>query len=287
MLNEPKLTPPMYTSLVTAALAEDLGRGGDLTSSLTVPEGLPARARILAREKGVAAGIDLALAAFRELDPGIRILHRLEDGRPVDEGTLLLEFRGEARGILGAERVALNFLGHLCGIAGLTRKFVEAVAASRTRIIDTRKTTPGLRALEKYAVRCGGGVNHRMGLDDAILIKDNHIVAAGGVAAALAAAKEGAPHTIRIEIEVDTLKQLREALPLAPDIILLDNMDTETLRRAVAIIDGRAVSEASGGITLESAAANAATGVDCLSIGALTHSAPALDLSLELTLGES
>ena len=278
------LNPLLYRETVSAALAEDLGRGGDLTTDSTVPATLEARGRIIARKPGVAAGIDLAIEAFSLLDPKLEIHERLEDGDLFQAGSILLEFRAQARAILTAERVALNFLGALCGIATLTQSFVEAVETTGADILDTRKTTPGLRALEKYAVRCGGGRNHRMGLDDAVLIKDNHIVAAGGIVAAIKAARRHAPHTVKIEIEVDTLEQLEEALILGPEIILLDNMEPKTLRRAVEMIDGRAISEASGGISPETAAEIAATGVDYLSVGALTHSAPALDLSLELEI---
>ncbi len=276
------LNPLLYRNIVAEALAEDLGRGGDLTTDSIVPAGLEARGRIFARRTGVAAGIDLAVETFRRLDPEFEVLERVEDGSNLDPGTSLLRFRGRAAPILTAERVALNFLGALCGVATLTRRFVDAIEGSSASILDTRKTTPGLRALEKYAVRCGGGVNHRMGLDDAILIKDNHIIAAGGVGGAMEAVRRNAPHTVKIEIEVDTLEQLKEALDFDPDIILLDNMAPAQLRQAVELINGRAISEASGGISLETAAEIASTGVDFLSVGALTHSAPALDLSLEL-----
>lgn len=276
------LNPLLYRSIVADALKEDLGRLGDLTTDSIVSRTLQAWGRIVAREPGIAAGVELAIEVFRQLDPEIRILEKIEDGSRLERGSTVLRFQGQVAAILAAERVALNFLGHLGGIATLTRRFVDLLAETDARILDTRKTTPGLRALEKYAVRCGGGCNHRMGLDDAILIKDNHIAAAGGITAVMRAARSSAPHTVKIEIEVDTLEQLEEALPLKPDIILLDNMSPAMLRRAVEIIDGRAISEASGGISLETAAEIAETGVDYLSVGALTHSAPALDVSLEL-----
>jgi len=276
----------LYAEIIDRALAEDFGRGGDVTSKAVIPESRKGRARIISRAEGRLAGIDVALEAFHKLDPHIECLEILEDGTRLVEGSVLVEIRGQTRAILSAERVALNFLTHLSGIATLTGKFVDAVAGSGARIVDTRKTLPGLRVLEKYAVRCGGGFNHRSGLDDAILIKDNHIIAAGGVAEAIEACKKNLSHCRKIEVEVDTIAQLKSALEAAPDIILLDNMEPEDLREAVAIIAGRAIAEASGGITLDSAAAIAATGVDVLSIGALTHSAPALDLSLELDDGD-
>lgn len=276
------LNPLLYRSIVSDALKEDLGRLGDLTTDSTVPAELEGAARILARQEGVAAGIDLAVEVFRQLDPEIRILEKLEDGSRLERGSTLLRVQGQVAAILAAERVALNFLGHLGGIATLTGRFVELIGETDAKILDTRKTTPGLRALEKYAVRCGRGSNHRMGLDDAILIKDNHIVAAQGIRAVMESARRRAPHTVKIEIEVDTLEQLEEAVMFSPDIILLDNMSPAMLKRAVEIIDGRSISEASGGINLETAAEIAETGVDYLSVGVLTHSAPALDVSLEL-----
>jgi nicotinate-nucleotide pyrophosphorylase (carboxylating) len=274
----------MSDHLIEAALREDLGRGGDLTSEATIPAATTATAVVLNREPGRSAGIQLCARTFSLLDPDLEVEILVEDGEDLAAGTQLLRVNGAARTILIAERTAINFLGRLCGVATLTRAFVEAVKASGARIADTRKTTPGLRALEKYAVRCGGGANHRFGLDDAVLIKDNHIAVAGGVTAAVRAARRHVGHTVLVELEVDTLEQLEEGLAAGIDAVLLDNMDTATLRRAVEIVNGRVVTEASGGITLETAAAVAATGVDLLSVGALTHSAPALDVSLDIVI---
>ena len=239
----------------------------------------------MARADGRLAGLEVAAAAFRLLDPRLEVHPVARDGDDVAPGDLLLEVQGPARSLLAAERTALNFLGHLSGIATETRKIARAVEGTSARVVCTRKTTPGLRALEKYAVRAGGGSNHRFGLDDAILIKDNHIALAGGAAVALQRARDYAGHMVKIEIEVDTLEQLEEILPLAPDAVLLDNMSPETLRRAVAVVraaPGRVLTEASGGITPETAPALAATGVDMLSVGWLTHSAPSLDVALDI-----
>ena len=272
----------MYEPLIRRALAEDLGRGGDLTTDAVVPADARARARVVSRANGVVAGLAPASTVFRLLDDSVEVVPEVADGDRVGDGSVLLTLAGPARPILTGERTALNLLGRLSGIATLTRAFVDAVAGSGARVACTRKTTPGLRMLEKYAVRCGGGVNHRFGLDDAVLIKDNHLAAAGGVGVALERVRAAVGHTVKVEVEVDTLEQLREALEAGPDAVLLDNMPPETLRRAVAMVAGRAVTEASGGITLATAAAIAATGVDLLSVGALTHSAPSLDVSLEL-----
>lgn len=270
-----------FEPLVRAALAEDIGPG-DITTTLCVPEGTRAWATLTAKSAGVIAGLDVAALAFRLLDPNIEWQAQVEDGFRAGPGrTALATVSGEARAILTAERVALNFLQRLSGIATLTARYVALIEGTGARIVDTRKTTPGLRALEKYAVRVGGGFNHRLGLYDAVMIKDNHIQAAGGISAAVAHARAHVPHTMKIEVETDTLAQVDEALDAGADIILLDNMDTATLRQAVAQIGGRAITEASGGLTEERVAEVASTGVDILSIGALTHSSPALDISLD------
>lgn len=266
---------------VRAALAEDLGDAGDITSQSTVPADTRSRVVLRAREHGCIAGLDAARAAFREMDPGLRISVQAPDGSVVAPGDVIAAIEGNARAIVTGERVALNFLGHLSGIATATRKFVDAVAGTNTRICCTRKTTPGLRAFEKYAVRAGGGVNHRFGLYDAILIKDNHIAMAGGIAEAINGARAKAGHMVRIEIEVDTLDQLKEALEIGVEAVLLDNMSPDVLREAVTINQGRAALEASGGITLDTAASVAATGVDYISVGWITHSAPCLDIGLD------
>jgi nicotinate-nucleotide pyrophosphorylase (carboxylating) len=279
------LSPLVIDDAVARALEEDLGRAGDVTSTATVPAGTPARAVIAARRPGVISGLPLVEAALRRLDPAVAITARARDGDAVEAGASLLAVTGDARMVLGAERVALNFLGHLSGIATATAAFVRLIAGTNARVCCTRKTTPGLRALEKYAVRCGGGFNHRFGLDDAILIKDNHIAVAGGIRAVLARARAVAGHLVKIEIEVDTLEQLREVLDTGmADVVLLDNMDVPTLKTAVAMAAGRVVTEASGGITHATAAATAATGVDYLSSGAITHSAPNLDVGLDIEM---
>jgi len=277
----------VYEELVRTALREDLGRAGDLTTDAVVARDAVADGRIVARRAGRVAGSDVAAAVFRILDPRLSVEVVTSDGGDVAGGGEILRVRGSARPIVTAERTALNLLGRLCGVATLTRAFVAAVEGTGARIVCTRKTTPGLRALEKHAVRCGGGVNHRFGLDDGVLIKDNHVALAGGVRAAVERARERAGHMVRVELEVDTLGQLEEALALGVDAVLLDNMDEPTLRRAVAMVGGRCLTEASGGITLESARSVASTGVDLLSVGALTHSAPALDVSLEVAAVEN
>jgi nicotinate-nucleotide pyrophosphorylase (carboxylating) len=277
------LSPFALEACVRRALAEDLGRAGDVTSAATIPESSQARAQMVARHGGVVAGLALAEAAFRKLAPDIEIRGVVRDGAKVESGQILLHVAGPARPILGAERVALNFVGHLSGVATATAAFVERIAHTAARMTCTRKTTPGLRALEKYAVRCGGGFNHRFGLDDAMLIKDNHIAVAGGVRAALARARNFAGHLVKIEIEVDTLEELREVLAAGgADVVLLDNMDVATLGRAVTITAGRLLTEASGGVTLDTVAAIAATGVDYISSGWMTHSAPQLDVALDI-----
>jgi nicotinate-nucleotide pyrophosphorylase (carboxylating) len=280
----PSLPALLVEQAVRAALAEDFGRAGDITTLATIPASVLARGAIVAREAGVICGMGFAQEAFRITDAAIECALRVEDGVKVDKGAVLAELSGPARGILSGERVALNFLGRLSGIASLTARYAEKIAHTRARVCDTRKTTPLLRAFEKYAVRCGGGANHRFGLDDAILIKDNHIAVAGGVAAVLRAAKAYAGHLVKIEIEVDRLDQLREVLQHGADVVLLDNMDLAALREAVALIDGSMIAEASGGVTLDTIAAIAETGVDLISVGALTHSAKTLDVALDIQI---
>lgn len=267
--------------IVRDALAEDVG-WGDITTLATVPENAHGRARITARAPGMLAGMAVAQEVFRQVDPRIRIQHLAADGAAVLARTPLCELEGPARGILTGERVALNFLQRLSGIASLTARYVRLVYGAPVRVVDTRKTTPGLRLLEKYAVTVGGGHNHRMGLYDAVLIKDNHIVAAGGITAAVRRARERAPHTMTVTVECETLEQVAEALAAGADVLLLDNMPTATLAEAVRWAKGRALTEASGGITEQTVAAIAGTGVDILSVGTLTHSAPALDISLDM-----
>ncbi|HOV04048.1 MAG TPA: carboxylating nicotinate-nucleotide diphosphorylase [Kaistiaceae bacterium] len=266
---------------VEAALLEDLGRAGDITTLATIPAETMSKAVIAARKPGRLAGLAFAESAFRQIDPAVAFLAEAADGDRLDPGTVVARIEGPARAILSAERVALNFLGHLSGVATLTAAYAAKVAHTGARIVCTRKTTPGLRAFEKHAVRCGGGANHRFGLDDAVLIKDNHIAACGGVALAIERARAFAGHLVKVEVEVDTLDQLREAMTAGPDAVLLDNMAPAMLREAVAIVAGRAVTEASGGVSLETVAAIAETGVERISVGAITHSAPVLDLGLD------
>jgi len=277
------LSPLAIDEAVSRALDEDLGRAGDVTSIATIPEATTASAVMVARQAGRIAGLPLAVATLQKLAPGIRIEAHARDGSSVAAGQKLLAIAGPARAVLSAERTALNFVGRLSGVATLTADHVKRTEGTKTRICCTRKTTPGLRALEKYAVRCGGGFNHRFGLDDAILIKDNHIAVAGGVRAVLERARSHAGHLVRIEIEVDTLDQLREVLDIAlADVVMLDNMDVATLTEAVKIAGGRVVLEASGGVTLNSIADIAATGVDYISSGALTHSAANFDVAIDM-----
>jgi len=277
------LSPLAIEDAVACALDEDLGRAGDITSIATIPETAKAHAVLLARQAGVIAGLPLAVATFRKLAPELHIEANLRDGAAVAAGVRLLSIMGPARAVLAGERTALNFIGRLSGIATLTADYVRLTSGTKARICCTRKTTPGLRALEKYAVRCGGGFNHRFGLDDAFLIKDNHIALAGGIKTALARARAHAGHLVKIEIEVDTLNQLREVLDTGlADAVLLDNMDIATLTEAVQLAQGRVVLEASGGVTLGSIAKVAATGVDDISSGALTHSAPNFDVALDI-----
>jgi nicotinate-nucleotide pyrophosphorylase (carboxylating) len=267
---------------VRLALEEDLGRSGDITSDLTIAADQIGQARLAARKPGRIAGLVAAEIAFRLVDPSVRFDVLVPDGSAADTGTVLATLSGPVRAILTAERVALNFAGHLSGVATATAALVEVVKGTKARIVCTRKTLPNLRILQKYAVRCGGGFNHRFGLDDAVLIKDNHIAAAGGIAPALARVRAGLGHMAQIEIEVDTLTQLEEALSLGAGTILLDNMPVENLRRAVAMAKDRAVLEASGNVTLETVRAIAETGVDYISSGAITHSAVNLDIGLDL-----
>jgi len=271
----------MVEPAVRAALLEDLGRAGDLTTDAIVPPDARTRTALVARQPGVVAGLDFALTAFRLLDPGIEAVVSLPDGSRLRPGDLIATISGPARGILTAERTALNFLCHLSGVASATRGIADAIAGTRAQVCCTRKTMPGLRFAQKYAVRVGGGSNHRFGLDDAVLIKDNHVAIAGGVRAAVERARAGVGHLVKIELEVDTLTQLQEALTLKVDAVLLDNMGPEMLRQAVDMVDGRAITEASGRIRPDTAPAIAASGVDLLSIGWLTHSATVLDIGLD------
>ena len=279
------LSPLAVDAAVTRALDEDLGRAGDVTSIATIPEDAEARALVVARAGGVIAGLPLLAATFQKLAPEIEMSACVRDGAIVAPKTTLMRLSGPARALLAGERTALNLLGHLSGVASATHEFVRRAAGTNLRICCTRKTTPGLRALEKYAVRCGGGFNHRFGLDDAMLIKDNHIAVAGGIRAVLERARKAAGHLVKIEIEVDTLDQLAEVLATGlADAALLDNMDPATLARAVAMADRRLQLEASGGITLDTIAAVAASGVDYASSGWITHSAPNLDVALDIEM---
>jgi nicotinate-nucleotide pyrophosphorylase (carboxylating) len=271
--------------IVRAALLEDVGHGVDLTTDAIVDAQRSATARVVARRAGVVAGVPFAALAFRLLDDRVEIRQRVDEGERVTPGGVVAEISGRARAILTAERTALNLLSRLSGIATETRAFVDLVAGTRAKIADTRKTTPGLRALERYAVACGGGSNHRFGLDDAVLIKDNHLVMSGSIRAAVAAVRARVGHMVKIEVEVENLAQLSEALAQPIDAVLFDNMTPVQLAQAVRIVDGRIVTEASGGITQGNVAEIARTGVDVISVGALTHSAPALDLSLEIFSG--
>jgi len=280
----PCTNPPhelLIEPVVRQALEEDLGRAGDITTDAIIPPGKMARAVIAAREPGVVAGLIAADLAFRLIDPAVLLSPRAPDGSEIAQGAVIATLEGPARAILTAERVALNFMGHLSGVATATHQLVSRIAGTDAHIICTRKTMPGLRVLEKYAVRCGGGLNHRFGLDDAVLVKDNHIAAAGGVDAVVRALRGRLGPLVKIEIEVDDLAQLETALALGIDAILLDNMPPDTMRRAVAMARGRAKLEASGGVTLERVRAIAESGVDFISSGAITHSARSLDLGLD------
>ena len=276
-----ELTQEQIDAVVATTLAEDLG-AGDATTLALVPEDARCRAELLLEEPGVVCGVPVAAAVFRALDPSVRVEARLEEGAPVSEvPAVVAEAEGPARAILSGERVALNLLGRLCGIASLTRRFVELTDGTPTTVLDTRKTTPGLRTLEKYAVRCGGGSNHRAGLYDGVLVKENHLRVAGGVTAALAAL-DGRVDGLPVEVEAETLAQVREAIDAGAPRILLDNMSPEEVREAVEAVAGRAELEASGGVSLGTVRAYAETGVDFVSVGALTHSARSLHVSLEV-----
>lgn len=271
----------LVTPVVAAALAEDLGHAGDLTTDAIIPADRAATVRLVSREPGVVAGLPLAELAWELLDPSVRMEVHLPDGSRVNPGDAIATIHGPARALLTGERVALNFLGHLSGVATGTATIAAAIAHTAAKVADTRKTIPGLRALQKYAVTCGGGSNHRFGLDDAVMIKDNHIAVAGGLRAAVEAARAHVGHLVRIEVEVDTLEMLAELLEVGADVVLLDNMSPAELRRAVELVGGRMVTEASGRITPETAAAIAESGVDLISVGWLTHSARVLDIGLD------
>jgi nicotinate-nucleotide pyrophosphorylase (carboxylating) len=277
----------LFDKLVRTALEEDLGRAGDITTLATIPAGTRAIAVMAARKAGVISGLPVAQETFRQIDPSLKfeILHA--DGSKVEAGTALARISGEARSILTAERVALNFVSRMCGTATLTARHAELIAHTKAKVCCTRKTTPGLRALEKYAVRCGGGMNHRFGLDDAILIKDNHIAVSGSITAALRAAKAAIGHLVKIEIEVDNLDQLDEVLAEGADVVLLDNMTPDQMREAVRRIAGRMKTEASGGVRLDNIKEIAEAGVDLVSSGSITHSAPVLDIGLDIEIGRS
>ena len=276
-----RLSPLVIDDIVARALKEDFGDAGDVTTNATIRADAKAKAIIAARKPGVIAGVDCAVAAFRHVDPAINVRIEKDDGARVVKGDVILSIEGPTRGILSAERVALNFLGPLSGVATATAALVDAVRGTNAKIVCTRKTTPGLRALEKYAVRCGGGHNHRFGLYDAVMIKDNHIAAVGGIKKAIEACRASVGHMVKIEVEIDGLDQLDAALSGGADIIMLDNMTTDDMKKAVAITNGRAVLEASGNVTIETVRAIAETGVDVISSGWITHSAPNLDLGLD------
>lgn len=267
--------------LVRAALLEDLGRAGDITTDAIIDPERRARVQLVSREPGVVAGTACAVLAWRLVDPTIEVQIHLPDGSRVVPGSVIGTITGPARGLLSGERVALNFLGQLSGVATGTATIADAIAHTRAKVCDTRKTVPGLRALQKHAVRAGGGTNHRFGLDDAVLIKDNHVAVAGGITAAVQAARRNVGHMVRIEVEVDNLDQLRELLPLGVDAVLLDNMGPDLLREAITLIDGRMITEASGRITPATAVPIAEAGVDLISVGWLTHSSRVLDIGLD------
>lgn len=278
------LNPLLIKDAIHAALLEDLGRAGDITTLATIGSDVIAQGIIASREAGVISGVRFAFEAFRQLDPNFECEALITDGQPVKAGDAVMRLKGHARTLLSGERVALNFMGYLSGIATQTQAFVKAVAHTHAAIVDTRKTVPMMRAFAKYAVKCGGGMNHRFGLDDAVLIKDNHIAVAGGVIPALQAAKKSVGHLVKIEIEVDTLAQLDAVIKEGADVVLLDNMSPDMLREAVKRVNKQMLTEASGGVSLKTVAAIAETGVDLISIGALTHSVPVLDLGLDITI---
>jgi nicotinate-nucleotide pyrophosphorylase (carboxylating) len=269
----------MIHEVLERAFREDMPMG-DITTDCTVPENEISRAYLITKQEGVVCGIEVAMEAFRMMDPAVRLNPLVKDGDFVENQTRILEVEGNSRALLKAERTALNLLQRLSGIASITRLYVEKIIGYKAKVTDTRKTTVGLRLLEKYAVRIGGGTNHRFSLSDGVLIKDNHIKAAGGITKAIQAAKEAVPYTMKIEVETETLEQVREALESGADIIMLDNMPPEMMTEAVALVAGKAVTEASGNITLENIQKVAATGVDIISIGAMTHSAMAMDISM-------
>ncbi|WP_144578517.1 carboxylating nicotinate-nucleotide diphosphorylase [Agrobacterium sp. DE0009] len=277
----PPLPRLLLEPIVRNALLEDLGLAGDITSNAVIPADHRSVVVMAAREPGVIAGLDAAELAFQLVDPAIVMNRNVMDGATVEPGDIIATIEGPSRGLLTAERTALNFLGHLSGIASVTARIVAAIAGSKASVACTRKTTPGLRAMEKYAVRAGGGMNHRFALYDAVLIKDNHIAVSGSVRHAIRRAKKGVGHLVKIEVEVDTLAQLQEAMEEGVDAVLLDNMTPEQLREAVHVVAGRAITEASGRINPQTAPAIAASGVDLISIGWLTHSAPVLDIGLD------
>ncbi|MBB3388146.1 nicotinate-nucleotide pyrophosphorylase (carboxylating) [Rhizobium sp. BK275] len=280
-MNLASLPRVIVEPLVRAALAEDLGLAGDITSAAVIPEDHRSTVVMAARQPGVVAGLDAAELAFQLIDPAIAVKRHLSDGAAVQPGSVIATIEGPSRGLLTGERTALNFLGHLCGIATVTAGIVQAIRGTKASVVCTRKTTPGLRTLEKYAVRAGGGMNHRFALNDAVLIKDNHVAIAGGISQAIRRAKAGVGHMVKIEVEVDTLDQLHEAMGEGVDAVLLDNMTPDQLREAVDIVAGRAITEASGRVTPTTAPAIAASGVDLISVGWLTHSAPVLDIGLD------
>lgn len=280
-MNVPPLPRIMIEDQVRAALLEDLGRAGDITSDAIIPASAQAETALVARKLGVVAGLDLARLAFELIDPAIKVAVAKPDGSRLEKGDAIATISGPARGILTAERVALNFLCHLSGIASATQAVVDSIRGTKAHVVCTRKTLPGLRNVQKYAIRVGGGFNHRFGLDDAVLIKDNHIAAAGSIKQAVERARAAIGHLVKIELEVDTLAQLEEGLAVGIDAVLLDNMNLDQMRHAVGVVNGRAITEASGGITPQSAPAIAATGIDLLSSGWLTHSVPVLDIGLD------
>ncbi|HJR92936.1 MAG TPA: carboxylating nicotinate-nucleotide diphosphorylase [Acidimicrobiia bacterium] len=275
------LHPSIYADLIRRALDEDLAEAGDLTSEACIPAESVSRADVVARAPGVIAGGEVASQVFLAVDPALAVETRLEDGAEVAAATVVMVVEGSSRSILTAERTALNLMGRMSGVATATRRLVAAIEGTGAVVADTRKTMPGLRALDKYSVRMGGGVNHRFGLHDAVMIKDNHIVAAGGLRPAVEAARRHVGHMVKIEVEVTSLDQLEELLEIGADVVLLDNMDPATLRQAVAMVGGRMVCEASGGVTAETVRAVAESGVDVISAGSITHSAPQLDIALD------
>lgn len=284
---QPELPSVMVDDAVRAALQEDLGRAGDITTLATIAPDAMADVVIASREDGVLSGMPLARSAFRLINPEIQFETLMDDGAVIAPGDVVAKVTGRARDVLSAERVALNYLGHMSGIATATAQFAREIAHTKARVCCTRKTTPGLRAFEKYAVRCGGGSSHRFGLDDAVLIKDNHIGVVGDIARTVETARAYVGHLVKIEVEVDTLEQLAAVLPAGPDVVLLDNMDAATLRKAIALVqklNPATKTEASGGIKLETIAEKAETGVDYISTGWITHSAPVLDLGLDTSI---